>query len=405
MQNLLLTGFQLATSVARLGAFAFCVLTIGRVSGDTNILLVIGYLPFLAFFDILIQSSSRAAYLRGVRPSDAIMDLRHVFALAALALIVAAFVLGLSSPLARQMLLLGAWPLGAIGFVWERWIAQRSRQWLLSGLELSILAVVTGCYALMDLSWEILLLPLISFPLARLATLALPLREAQIPAQVDTILPRIDAAPPVLSHRWMGGYIGASLAQQLVAACAVSLPAIYAQLSGNLADLSVNVTVFRSLHSFAAIISLTINAMSSRIFYRQTGSGFETFEAAMLDKHHLLLGGVITFTAIGGVVALAVPQSLVLFALAILPIMAMINAESSMLYNRGIPSGTLQCQLLILSLSAALLAAMLGHSLAAVAILGFFLAYGGVFISGVLVRHRAALGMSHTAPDGNGGRL
>lgn len=402
MQNLLLTGLQLATSVARLAAFAFCVLTIGHVSGNTHILLVIGYLPFLAFFDILIQSGSRAAHLRGVKPSDAIIGLRHIYALVALALIGAAFVAGLSLPWARQLLLLGAWPLGAMGFLWERWIAQRSRQWLLSGLELSLLAVVTASYWLAHLPWQILLLPIISFPLARLATLALPIREARIPAPVDTITAPIDETPPAFSHRWIGGYIGASLAQQLVAACAVSLPAIHAQLSGNLDALSVNVTLFRSLHSFAAIVSLTINAMSSRIFYRQTGSGFETFEAAMLDKRHLLLAGVVAFTAVGGVVALAAPQLPVLFAIAILPVMAMINAESSMLYNRGIPSGTLQCQMLILSLSGALLAVMLGHSLAAIAILGLFLAYGGLFMPGVLARHRAMLGMSRTAPDGHG---
>ncbi|MEN2749578.1 hypothetical protein [Sphingomonas sp. T9W2] len=402
MQNLLLTGLQLATSVARLAAFAFSVLTIGRISGDAYILLVIGYLPFLAFFDILIQSASRAAHLRGVKPLDAIINLRQIYALVALALIGAVFIAGLSYPTswAQQLLLIGAWPLGAMGFVWERWIAQRSRQWLLSGLELSLLAVVIAFYWLVHLSWQILLLPIISFPLARLVTLALPVREAHAAATVDTITAPINEVPPAFSRRWIGGYIGTSLAQQLVAACAVSLPAIHAQLTGNLDALSVNVTLFRSLHSFAAIISLTINAMSSRIFYRQTGSGFESFEATILDKRRLLLGGVTAFAVIGGVVALAAPQLPILFAIVILPIMAMINAESSMLYNRGIPLGTLQCQILILSLSAALLAVMLRHPLAGIGILALFLSYGGVFMPGVLARHRAVLGMPSTVPHG-----
>lgn len=402
MQNLLLTGLQLATSVARLAAFAFCVLTIGRVSGDAHILLVIGYLPFLAFFDILIQSGSRAAHLRGITPSDAIIGMRPVYALAALTIIGAAFVASLSVPRAGGLLLLCAWPLGAMGFIWERWIAQPSRQWLLSGLELSLLAIVVLSYWLAHLPWQVLLLPIISFPLARLATLALPVREVQVQVPVDSVTAPINEASPALSHRWIGSYIGASLAQQFVAACAVSLPAIHAQLTGDLDALSVNVTLFRSLHSFAAIVSLTINAMSSRIFYRQTGSGFESFEATMLDRRRLLLGGVIVLTAAACAMALAAPRLPILFAIAILPIMAMINAESSMLYNRGIPSGTLQCQLLILGLSAALLAVMLGHVVVGIGILALFLLYGGMLMPRVLALHRAMLGMPTAAPHGQG---
>lgn len=392
MQNLLLTGLQLATSAARLAAFAFCVLTIGRVSGDAHILLVIGYLPFLAFFDILIQSGSRAAHLRGITPSYAIIGMRPVYALAALTIIGAAFVASLSVPRAGWLLLLCAWPLGAMGFIWERWIAQRSRQWLLSGLELSLLAIVVLSYWLAHLPWQVLLLPIISFPLARLATLALPVREVQVQVPVDTIIAPIDEAPPALSHRWIGSYIGASLAQQLVAACAVSLPAIHAQLTGDLDALSVNVTLFRSLHSFAAIVSLTINAMSSRIFYRQIGTGLESLERAALDRSAPVMGLAAALAAIAAGLALAVPNKPIVFGLAIFPMMAMINAQSSMLYNRGLPHGTLHCQILILLLSAGLLAALLDRGWWAVLALAAFGAYAWAVLPSVLTTHRAKLG-------------
>lgn len=128
MGNLILTGLQLSTSVARLAAFAFSVLVIGRISGTAPLLLVIGYLPFLAFFDILIQSSSRAAHLHGAAASGRIDRLHSAYAIGALLLIVLAFIGGFWFPAARQLLVLGAWPLGAIGFVWERRIAQRFRQ-------------------------------------------------------------------------------------------------------------------------------------------------------------------------------------------------------------------------------------------------------------------------------------
>jgi hypothetical protein len=391
VRDLLLTGLQLATSIARLAAFAFSVLTIGRLAVDPRILFIIGYLPFLAFFDVLIQSGSRAAHLRGAAPSDAVAGLRRAYALAALALIAAMFAASLSYPIMSRPLLLVAWPLGALGFMWERWIAQRNRQWLLSGAELLLLGAVVGLYAA-GLSWRVLLLAIISFPIARLATLALPASARGAPDAPPMGAPT--AAPLGSGRAWVGKYIGASLAQQLVAAAASSLPAIYAQITGDQSRLSVNIALFRSLHSFAAVLSLTINAMSSRIFYRQTGAGFESLERTVLDRSALIGRVAIGLGLVAAGFALAAPDAPIAFGLAILPILAMVNALSSMLYNRGLPLGTLHCQILVLFLSTGLLAILLGQAWPGVLALVASAIYASAALPSVLRSHRARLGLA-----------
>lgn len=394
MQNTLLTGMQLTTSIARLAAFALSVLIIGAAPGTGSLVIVIGYLPFLAFFDILIQSSSRAAHLQGASPSSAMARYRNGYAIAALVLIAVAFAGGFWFPAMRKMLVLGAWPLGAIGFVWERWIAQRVRQWMLAVTELSLLIVAIVLQHFAELPWPVLLLCIVSFPVARLIVLVLPARSVDVERTVAT--PSLDGATagpsPFPSGRWsIGRYIGASLVQQMIGSAAVSVPAIYAQVSGDWDGLALHVAVFRSLHSMAAIISLTINATSSRIFYRQMGSAFDTFEARILGYDRWIMAFVLLIAAVAGTLAAARPGDSAGFALIILPAMAIINAESSLLYNRGLPIGTTHCQILILLLSCAFMTTLLGSGWGAAVALMIFTGYGALVTPAVLRSHRRAL--------------
>lgn len=395
MGNLILTALQLSTSVARLAAFAFSVLVIGTFEGTAPLLLVIGYLPFLAFFDILIQSSSRAAHLQGAAASGRFEGLHGGYALGALLLIAIAFIGGLWFPGARQLLVLGAWPLGAIGFVWERRIAQRLRQWLLATIELGLLSLTVALQQLAGLPWPLLLLCIVSFPVARLVVLALPIgssgKEEGNTASLLDELQLGDADAPIGTRRKIGRYVGASLAQQLIAAAAASLPAIYAQVSGDWGKLSLHLAVFRSLHSMAAIVALAINAMSSRIFYRQVGTGFETLERHILDAANPILALVMLVIAAAGCIAIAFPAEVTTFALIILPAMAIINAESSLLYNRGLPAGTMHCQILILLLSSAFMWLLVGLPLLGGVALVIFVGYGAIVIPEVLRSHRRAL--------------
>lgn len=395
MGNLILTALQLLTSVARLAAFAFSVLVIGTMQGTAPLLLVIGYLPFLAFFDILIQSSSRATHLHGAAASGRFDGLHSGYALGALLLIVLAFIGGFWFPEARQLLVLGTWPLGAIGFVWERRIAQRLRQWLLATIELGLLTMTIALQQLVGLPWPLLLLCIVSFPVARLVVLALPIgssgKEPAHAASLAGELQPSNAGASSGTRQGIGGYVGASLAQQLIAAAAASLPAIYAQVSGDWDKLSLHVAVFRSLHSMAAIFSLTINAMSSRIFYHQVGTGFETLEGRILDAARPILTLVMLVIAAAGCIAIARPAEVTMFALTILPAMAIVNAESSLLYNRGLPAGTMHCQILILLLSSAFMTLLVGPPWGVAVALVIFAGYGAFTIPGVLRSHRQAL--------------
>ena len=142
-------------------------------------------------------------------------------------------------------------------------------------------------------------------------------------------------------------------------------------------------------------MSLTINAMSSRIFYRQTGAGFESFEMRILDNHGFMAGIALALLGLAAALAVLVPGQPILFGLAILPVMAMVNAESSMLYNRGLPTGTLHCQILILILSAGFLSILIGHPVNGIAALVGFAFYALAILPGVFALHRATLSQGH----------
>ena len=386
--GLLMAGLQIGTSLARLAGFAFAVLTMGKVGSDPQLLLVIGYLPYLAFFDILIQSGSRAFHLHAGGQHGRSAAWRTGYAAAALALIAGCLFFTRGQVGARYVLILGAWPLGAVGFVWERWIARRNRQLLLSLIELTLLAAAVAAYLTSLATWPVLLLCIVSAPTARLAVLALPMERGASDA-------RLSGAPPEpgvqVSRLSLGGYVAASLAQQVLGASAASLPALYAQTSGDFRGLSVNLAAFRSLHSLAAVVSLSINAMSSRIFYRQMGNAFGAIEQAVLGHATSAARLAVAATLADAAIALAFPSQPALFSLALLPVMAAINTESSMLYNRGLPFWTMQCQAMILLLSLAFLAMLTGHGHLALVALAVFLGYGTAAFPKMISAHRRAI--------------
>lgn len=384
--NMFLAIVQIATSVARLCTFAFTVLTISRVSGDTKLILLMGYLPYLAFFDILIQSISRARHLRGRSEAAQSSAPRLTYAGVALALVALSYAGCFQSADARIAVMYGAWPLGAVAYIWEKHIAQRRRQLALALVELALLAGCVGAYLLFRLSWPTLLLGLVSFPIARLVALALPvakepLREADVKGTANE-----DQSAMRRWHTLV--YVGASLGQQAVAASAAALPSLYVSLTGDARDLALHVAIFRSINSLAAVVSLTINSMSSRIFYRQTGTGLTSVELRLLRHARLPLAIVIILAIAATGFAVAVPGMPVLFGVMVLPAMAIINAESSMSYNRGYPQATLHCQLLIFLLSMSFLMILIHKPVGAIAFVVIFASYVILVIPRVLAAHR-----------------
>jgi hypothetical protein len=330
---------QIVVSVARLLGFAFAVLEFGKYGNKHALLLVIGYLPFFSFFDILAQAYSRASFLHASGVATLAAGLRQIYGVCCLFALALCFLRVGAAPVLQPFALAGAWLAGAGGYMWEQWSAQGRRPLLIATFELAIILGAVSSYHFGFAADHVLLGCFVSFPLARLATLCMP-------GQVHETTSR---RPGKKGHFF--AYILFSLAQQLIGASAAALPSIFSQIFGNYSGLSLQLVLFRTLHSLAAIGSLTINAISSRIFYKQTGAGFEALERVLLKSSFAVKTAIIFFSCVAAITSITSANNYVLYGLCIVPMMSIINVESSILYNRGLPKYTLHCQAMILIIS------------------------------------------------------
>ena len=343
---------QIATAVARLLGYSYVIGVLGRKSENSQLLLAIGYLPFLAFVDVLVQSFSRARYVSTGQISSIVERQRRPFAISSLFLISGlALMAGSPQPIKVSWVLVATYALGGVAYFWERFSSEGHRPIFQSLLEISIITLgVAACYFSSNLTSQVSLLALMSFPLARLLLITAP--EIALECKTDN--------KPRAAH--VGRYIAFSLAQQVVGAVSAALPSIYSSLSGDASALARNLIAFRLIHSAAALASMVVNSMGARIFYANIGQGFEGFErrVANLAKP----AGFAVFS-IGALAVMATPWA----PLANIPIsglmvlmLILFNLLSSLLINRGMPGLSLLCQLQVLFVSVGLIFLLNGHS-------------------------------------------
>lgn len=343
------TLVQLVATGARLATFAFVVLTLDRSGGFGHLLVVIGFVPFVAFVDIGVQAYSRAQYLEHGSPPRWAAGYRRGFALAALSLVGAALVVEeAGATAALPALLVATYVAGGIAQLWERGLAVGRRPLAAAVVEVVALAAAAAYLGVSGPEPAAVLAGLASMPLARLLTHAAVTDEESPPELQD--------APALGSRR----YVGYSLAQQLAGAFSAALPAIYAQVSGDHSTLARNLVVFRLAHSGAAAASTAVNAIASRIFYGTAGSGFLRAERAYVEHGAAVgaAGAALALAAAAASLAAAVPVSVSLACVVLL--LVLVNLQSSLLMNRGLPARALNCQLLALGLSGCMLARLEG---------------------------------------------
>ena len=343
---------QIATSVGRLSGYSFAVLHLGDGDASAGLLLVVGYLPFLAFVDVLVQSYSRARHLHDLGMPAAIASGRRLSAVILLTIVLPTLGLGISQPHGwAAAALIAIYLLASLSYLWERWAAEGMRPLALCVLELTIIAAGLLSYWLSGTRTNALLLCLLSFPLGRLLVLT-----GAGPAE--------ETAPGGTKPASVGRYVCYSLVQQAVGAMSVSLPAAYAQWTGDSSGLARNLVLFRVVHSASAIASLVINSIGSRLFYGTAGQGFVTFGRRYLAwAPQLGMAAMAAALAAGGVAYFGTPSITVVCVLLVVAL-AFTNFESSLLMNRGLPGLALVCQSVVLAMSIGLMLFLSHHALA-----------------------------------------
>lgn len=336
--SLVATGAQIGVAITRVLAFSYAVLIFGSDQANAAFLLTVGYLPFIAFFDILAQSFSRVSAIQQTYFLDDIAPYRIAYAFGSLVLILSVGAWASVSPDRYSYPMILCFLLGAVGYLWEGWLAIPSRSLAFACLEIVSLVTVTAGHYLDKLPTAALVICFFSFPMARLAVLL-------IPGQAPT-----GQAPQALGAVRPSRYIGFSLAQQSVGAASASLPALYAQAAGNFAGLPVQLASFRIMHGLGAMASLVINALGSRIFYSQAILEINIIKKMVLTiESHKFSLVVLVFLAVTTMYILDFKfiYSILLYALLI----SLDNFRSSYFINIGSPKNTLWIQLSILTLS------------------------------------------------------
>lgn len=349
--NLIISASQIATALARIAGYSLAVLKIGAVAGSSSLLLAIGYLPFLAFVDVLVQAYSRALHLHAGGVPKAILNSRQYVAIVLLVAVILMFISGWyrSTVGSASLLMVGTYLAGGLAYFWEQWTTYKRRQLWLSLLELSVISSSVLVFFFFGHQPFALMLCLISFPLARLMLLT---GSGEDPLTVD----RLNSPGTGVQ-----GYVAFSLAQQLVGAMSSSLPSIISQLRGNYSGLAESLVVFRLMHSIAATASLVINAMGARLFYGTVGGGFDVFERHFVEKSDWFrVAMVMLFLCTLGI-ALDSHSQIFAASAPLVLILILINFESSLSMNRGLPKSSLYCQIVVLLISIALISILMRH--------------------------------------------
>lgn len=329
---------QITVAILRVACFSYAVLLLGRDSANASLLLAVGYLPFIAFFDILVQSFSRISSIRQNNLINTIAPYRLVFSFSSLTVIsVVALKVFFDPEISRSFIVL-CFILGSLGYLWEGWLAVPSRSLAFAAFEIVLLTSATMGSCLGYFPAAALIVCFISFPVARLAALLMP------------GLPRPQQSSSASISTSASQYIGLSVAQQAAGATSASLPAIYAQASGVFVGLPAQLAWFRVMHAIGAIASIAINALGSRMFYSQASTELKFIEY-IIQIIRIRKISIVVFSYIL-IISMYFLHVNFLYAIIIYSLLiALENFESSYQINTGNPLATLRIQILVLCLS------------------------------------------------------
>jgi hypothetical protein len=370
------SGVQVSGSLIRVAAFAWTVLEVGNWQNNQKILYFLGFIPFYALLDVIVQSWTRASLLNNAAWVAKISPLRRPFAGSALVMMGVLSMASQTMPLSMQWAsIISAFCLfGSCGMIWERWLATPKRAILATIFEIMILFTTLLLYHHQLAGRSALLLCFVAYMFARLLALLIPGRSAG-----ETAMPKATLS----SFQ----YLFYAVSAQIAGATAASMPTIYALGSGSTESLSNDLALYRVMHSFAAIASFAVNAIGSRLFF-----GEAAFEMVMLEKidavvkrYRLLIdlifasSLVVLHYTVGNSAYWAVP----LFSV---PILTIINLRSSIENNRGRPQNGFFLQISVALVS--LLVLFILHDSTAMVWISFF----GVLMFASYSEHLMKLG-------------
>lgn len=344
LSNLTITLTQVAASVSRVSAYSVATFFLGSGEENKSLLLAIGYVPFLALVDVLTQAYSRALASNNPEKLSFYLKNRLYIAIPFLAAVLGVYFYSLDEIQGTgTYIIILAYSLSGLSQIFESWVAQRLKAFLTALVEIALNLALLIFHTLTEqLQIYSALALLVTFPLSRLIVLAADFNRT----------------PPAIStpsgHPNLTLYVLFSFAQQIVAATSASLPSIYSQTTGNYLNLDRNLVIFRLTHTAATLGSFIINAAGSRIFYGTIGNSFYKIEELFVRSHYIIRITIFSCLLAAAMASTASLSYLILLIPLVLAL-ALLNLESSLLLNAGLPNRTLYFQTCVLSISIILL--------------------------------------------------
>lgn len=332
---------QIFTVIIRLISYSYAVFVINKENHGADLLVFLGYLPFLALTDELVKAYSRSVYLNGLNHPKYIDNCRNIYASMGLSFIVLGLLIAFtfSCQWLLPIILIVAYVEGGLCLMWEQWMSRNSRPLKMALIEATLLLLILCIYASTEEYAYLLVLSFMTFPLSRLIIL---------------ISPRFDEDIKKIKKKGITqGLISYTLfaaGQQVIGAVTAALPSIYAQITGDYSSLARNLISFRIILSAAGAGSLFINAMASRIFYGTADKIFYGFEEAFINKSRTILVVIALVGFLSSITFFIFPNNIYAIGLIVF-ILGVLNFESSLLMNCGLPRQAFTTQLIVFIIS------------------------------------------------------
>lgn len=372
------TFLQLLTSLTRPFAYSIAITNIGKIGESESLfLLIVGYIPLFSILDVAIQSYTRWSYtkLQGYTSSFKAKKTLIVILTTSVCALIYSSNNNHSATAYISFILI--YFINSYIFYYESHISTNFAITIACSLELigsSILILLNLIY---KLDWALYLI-LCIFPICRITSLIVSATLTQGENNKNRT---------ILSS---SKFIFYSVTSQILAATGSSLPSIFAQISNKFENLEDGLVAFRIMLSSASILSITINALGSRIFYGTIGSGWRPIEEKILYTIQKLKITVY-ITTIGTPIILLNTQmtntTYIFIIILVTPILSVLNLLSSISISKGLPFTSFQCQLSFLLSSFGVCAAIYGYKVASILCLSINSIYILIFFKNIVAKN------------------